>query len=127
MGAILPTAPVLTPTKSRNASSYTRSRAWATRLDLGLLVYDSYQAYNLIQAYTKSSDPPGTEPTPTTHSDIYKPVKGTPGKRNNITGEIWEKDKLHKNHFEVYKNKKDYENGRRDRSVWEDGRLKEKF
>jgi hypothetical protein len=40
---------------------------------------------------------------------------------------IFVDDLRFKNHYEVYKNKKDYENGQRDRSVWEDGRLKEKF
>jgi RHS repeat-associated protein len=96
-------------------------------IDAALLIYDSYEGYNLYQSYKLSRDKPGTEPTPTTNPKIYEPVKGTPGKRNKITGEIWEKDKFHKNHYEVYKNKKDYENGQRDRSVWEDGRLKEKF
>jgi RHS repeat-associated protein len=65
--------------------------------------------------------------TPHTHPDDFEPVKGTPGKRNKKTGEVWERDRLHKNHWEVYRNKKDYDNGKRDRSVWDDGRLKEKF
>lgn len=38
-----------------------------------------------------------------------------------------EKDKLHKDHYEVYKNLKNYEKGVRDRSVWLDGRPKGKF
>ncbi len=65
--------------------------------------------------------------TPTTKPEQFEPVKNTSGKRDKTTGEIWQKDKLHKDHYEVYKNRKDYDNGRRDRSVWEDGRLKEKF
>ena len=32
-----------------------------------------------------------------------------------------------KSHYEVYKSKRDFENGVRDRAVWEDGRLKEEF
>ncbi|OEG74936.1 hypothetical protein BEL05_12225 [Shewanella colwelliana] len=46
---------------------------------------------------------------------------------NIKTEEIWEKDLLHKNqpHYEVYKNKKNYDKGKRDRAVWEDGRLTE--
>lgn len=96
-------------------------------IDSALLAYDCYECYKLYRSYKLSHDTPGIEPTPTTNPTIYEPVRGTPGKRNRITGEIWEKDKFHKSHYEVYKNKKDYENGRRDRSVWEDGRLKEKF
>lgn len=47
--------------------------------------------------------------------------------RNKETKEIWEFDQFHKNHYEVYKNLKDYEAKRRLRSVWEDGRIKEVF
>jgi hypothetical protein len=55
------------------------------------------------------------------------PVRGTPAKKNKITGEIWVPDKMHGDHFEVYRNQKDFEKGRRDRAVWDDGTLKEKF
>jgi hypothetical protein len=36
---------------------------------------------------------------------------------------------LHKEqpHYEVYKDKKAYDKGKRDRAVWEDGRIKEEF
>jgi hypothetical protein len=68
-----------------------------------------------------------SEATPTTHRDNFEPVKGTSGKRDPKTGEIWVKDKLHKDEYEVYKNKKDFDKGKRSRSVWEDGRTKEKF
>jgi hypothetical protein len=54
-------------------------------------------------------------------------VRGSPAKRHKSTGEIWELDRLHKDHYEVYKNKKDWEKGKRNRSVWDDGRLKECF
>jgi hypothetical protein len=67
------------------------------------------------------------EPTPTTHPDDFDRVRGTPAKVNPDTGEIWDPDKLHKDHWEVYDNKKDYENGDRDRAVYNDGRLKQKF
>ena len=43
------------------------------------------------------------------------------------TGEIWVKDKWHKDEYEVYKNQKDFEKGTRNRSVWEDGRLRVRF
>ncbi|EKN90333.1 RHS repeat-associated core domain protein [Leptospira interrogans str. 2002000623] len=69
------------------------------------------------------------EKTPKTNPELFKNVRGCKGKCSTETGEIWEKDLLHKNqpHYEVYKNKKNYESGARDRSVWEDGRFKEKF
>jgi RHS repeat-associated protein len=70
---------------------------------------------------------PTREVTPTNNSKAFDRVKGSPARRNKETGEIWVKDRLHKNHYEVYKNKKDFENGRRVRSVWDDGRLKETF
>ena len=66
------------------------------------------------------------EVTPETAKEQFENVKGKPGKRNKKTEEIFEKDKLHKDHYEVYKNKRDYEKGKRNRSVWSDGRLKEK-
>jgi hypothetical protein len=65
--------------------------------------------------------------TPTTNPDKFQPVRGQPAKRDKETGEIWVFDRLHKNHYEVYKNRRDYERGRRSRSVWTDGRPKETF
>ena len=73
------------------------------------------------------SDGGSREVTPTTGRDAFEPVRGTPGKRNKETGEIWVQDRLHKDHYEVYKTRKDFENGRRDRSVWSDGRAKDQF
>jgi hypothetical protein len=69
------------------------------------------------------------EKTPFTNKELFKNVKGCKGKCSIETGEIWERDLLHKNqpHFEVYKNKKNFEKGKRDRAVWEDGRLKQEF
>ena len=43
------------------------------------------------------------------------------------TGEIWQMDMLHGDHWEAYKTLKDFEHGARHRSVWSDGRLKELF
>lgn len=71
-----------------------------------------------------NDDAPKLERTPTTHPGDFEPVRGAKGKRHKITGEIWEHDQLHKNHWEVYKDKKAYENGKRSRAVWDDGRLK---
>ena len=67
------------------------------------------------------------EPTPDTAPDEFEPVKGSKAKRNKHTGEFWEKDLLHRDHWEVYKNRKKWESGQRDRAVWNDGRLKEQF
>ena len=67
------------------------------------------------------------EATPTTDPSKFRPVRGMRGKVHVDTGEIWVKDTFHKNHYEVYKNKKMFENKKRSRSVWEDGRVKEKF
>ncbi|MRD46978.1 hypothetical protein GHT07_06795, partial [Caenimonas koreensis DSM 17982] len=70
---------------------------------------------------------PDRENTPTTNPDDFEFIRGASGKRNKKTGEIWEKDKLHKDHWEVYGDRKDYEKGRRNRDVWDDGRPKRKF
>ena len=68
-----------------------------------------------------------TCPTPDTHPDDFDNIRGTKAKVNTETGEVWAPDLLHKDHWEVYRNKKRWENGERDRAVWSDGRLKEKF
>jgi RHS repeat-associated protein len=75
----------------------------------------------------KGDEEVAKEDTPSTTKDAFGPVRGTKGKINKQTGEIWEHDMLHKDHWEVYRNRKDYDNGKRDRAVWDDGRLKEKF
>ena len=67
------------------------------------------------------------ESTPDTAPEEFEPVKGSKAKRNLHTDEIWQKDLLHGDHWEVYKTKKNWENGTRDRAVWDDGRLKETF
>ncbi|MCI0640477.1 MAG: hypothetical protein L0Y72_05670 [Gemmataceae bacterium] len=66
------------------------------------------------------------EPTPDSHPEAFEPVKGSKAKRFVETGEIWEKDLLHRDHWEVYKSKK-WEIGQRHRAVWLDGDIKEKF
>ncbi len=74
-----------------------------------------------------SEDLEDREATPQTQPEAFEPVRGAKGKRNKKTGEIWELDQLHKDHYEIYRNRRDYENGRRDRSVWDDGRQKQIF
>jgi hypothetical protein len=67
------------------------------------------------------------EKTPITDPQLYEPVRGSKAKRNRATGEIWYPDLKHKNHWEVYKNKKDFETGKRNRAVWDNGELKQNF
>lgn len=93
-------------------------------IDAALLAYDIDAALKLYQTYAQSKDPPpAIEPTPKTNPSLYEPVRGKPAKRNKITGEIWEKDKARHGgeHYEVYRNKRDYENSKRDRAVGENG------
>ncbi|CAH2706644.1 hypothetical protein NCPPB1935_02510 [Xanthomonas campestris pv. nigromaculans] len=82
------------------------------------------QLENLLQAQEEGQDEGDRCPTPSTHPDQFEPVRGTKGKVNKDTGEVFELDKLHKDHWEVYKNRRNYEKGRRDRDVWDDGRPK---
>ncbi|MDD9951828.1 MAG: hypothetical protein OXT67_09710, partial [Zetaproteobacteria bacterium] len=65
--------------------------------------------------------------TPSYHPDRFESVRGSRAKIDKQTGEVWERDMLHKDHWEVYKNKKHWEKGKRDRAVWDDGRLKQRF
>jgi hypothetical protein len=67
------------------------------------------------------------EDTPDLRPDLFRPVHGRRARRQLETGEIWQVDLLHGDHWEVYKTLKDFERGIRDRSVWSDGRLKETF
>lgn len=67
------------------------------------------------------------ESTPSTDPNTFESVKNSSAKRNKQTGEIWKLDKLHNDHYEVYKNKKMFEKGHRDRVIYEDGRLKQKL
>jgi RHS repeat-associated protein len=67
------------------------------------------------------------EPTPKTNPELFEHVRGSNHKRNKKTGEIFAPDRLHKDHYEVYSNERHRAKGERDRAVWDDGRLKEKF
>ena len=85
---------------------------------------------NLASANRGSSSGSGdtpTEVTPSTNKDAFTGMRGRDAKVNKETGEVWVRDRLHKDHWEVYKNQKDYEKGNRVRSVWDDGRLKETY
>lgn len=65
--------------------------------------------------------------TPDTHPDLFESVHGRRARRHRETGEIWQADLLHGDHWEVYKTLRDFERGSRNRAVWSDGRLKETF
>ena len=67
------------------------------------------------------------EPTPDLLPELFEPVRGRRARRHRDTGEVWQLDMLHADHWEVYKTRKDFERGLRARSVWSDGRLKERF
>jgi hypothetical protein len=67
------------------------------------------------------------EHTPDTRPEMFEPVRGRRARRSRETGEVWQADLLHGDHWEVYKTVRDFERGNRDRAVWSDGRLKERF
>jgi hypothetical protein len=74
----------------------------------------------------------GREATPANAPGAFVPVRGSSAKTNVETGEVWVKDKSGANqaghggpHYEVYKNKKDYEKGKRDRAVVMYGRMED--
>jgi hypothetical protein len=67
------------------------------------------------------------EHTPDTQPALFEPVRGRRARRSRETGEVWQADLLHDDHWEVYKTVTEFERGNRDRAVGSDGRLKEKF
>ncbi len=83
-------------------------------------------ALNSLQASSSddSTECSNGEATPKTNPSDFDPWRKV--KKNKKTGEIWEKDLSRHggDHYEVYKNKKMYEKGIRDRSVWKNGKLK---
>lgn len=77
----------------------------------------------------KQVNDPIKDETPATDPDKFRPVRGHKEKQHEETGEIWQKDQYAHGgeHYEVYRNRKMWENGNRDRSVWKDGTLREKY
>ena len=72
------------------------------------------------------------ESTPDLQPDEFEPVRGRRvrgrrARRHRWSGEVWQLDLLHGDHWEVYKSLRNFERGVRDRAVWCDGRLKERF
>ncbi len=97
---------------------------------LGLVADAAYNAITFADQETITLNIPSAhnlEKTPNSKPEDFENVRGTKAKKNKKTGEIWMKDMFHKNHWEVYKNKKNFDNGNRDRSVWFDGRVKQIF
>ncbi len=92
-----------------------------------ILTGEHVTAFATRQGNGGGSSGSARESTPTTNPSEFRPVKGSPAKQHKTTGEIFVKDRLHKDHYEVYKNKKMWEKGKRTRSVWTDGRPKETF
>ena len=64
--------------------------------------------------------------TPDMDKSEFEKVKSSKAYKKKDDGTIWVKDLLHKDHWEVYKDKKSYEKGKRSFDVWEDGRFKGK-
>ncbi len=64
-----------------------------------------------------------TKQTPKSNPEKFKPIRGTSAKVNTETGEVWVKDPSQHGgeHYEVYRNQRDFSNGIRDHQVWADG------
>jgi len=127
-------APVATPAIAVGASEVVAGAAMGVgHASNYMLASQKKESVNHSAANTsnipQNKSPQKLEETPHTNRELFENVRGTNGKRHKETGEIWVKDKLHKDHYEVYKYKKDFESKKqiRNRAVWEDGRLKEKF
>lgn len=86
---------------------------------------DKILAMNGINANGHSISPDSQ--TPKTAPNIYQPIRGQKAKLNTKTCEVWAPDMLHKGEWEIYKDKRRFNDEKRDRSVFADGRLKEKF
>jgi RHS repeat-associated protein len=83
--------------------------------------------FKASRIFPSDCPPDQREPTPSNPgSTPFGPIRGSPCKINLDTGEIWCYDKSgHAGpHWEVYKNRRDWERGDRDRAVWDNGCLK---
>ncbi|MEZ5404445.1 MAG: RHS repeat-associated core domain-containing protein [Bryobacteraceae bacterium] len=68
------------------------------------------------------------EPTPTNPGGAKCDPSIDGCRINSKTGEIWCRDKLHKDHWEVYRDKNRYEKERkRNRAVWDSGCIRQRF
>jgi hypothetical protein len=61
------------------------------------------------------------------HVPLSKLAVTLSSRAESRAGGIWIRDKKHNDHFEVYRNNKDFENGKKNRAVWDDGATKETF
>ena len=94
---------------------------------IGLHVLVEVHDHKELEMAIEKGEAGTLEKTPASNPKDFGPIRGRKAKVNKETGEIWEKDLLHKDHWEVYKNKRDFEDGVRDRAIWGDGRFKNKF
>ena len=94
-------------------------------------LYDLYQWYKARPKIQPSDCPKDQrEATPSEPGNVkFGPVRGEPCKVNPATGEIWCQDPSeHADpHFEVYKTRRDYEKGKRNRAVWNNGCIRQQF
>jgi RHS repeat-associated protein len=76
-----------------------------------------------------SNCPPSQrEATPDNPGDqTFVPLRGQPCKVNQATGEVWCKDKLHGDHWEVYLTRRAWQRGTRSRAVWNNGCVRDVF
>ncbi len=51
------------------------------------------------------------EATPDLKPEQFEPVRGRRARRHRESGEVWQRDLLHADHWEVYKSLKDFETG----------------
>jgi hypothetical protein len=67
----------------------------------------------------------GTKETPKSNPEKFRPIRGTSAKINTETGEVFVKDKSGHGgeHYEVYRDVRDYEKGIRAYQVWADGSI----
>ena len=107
------------------------NRAWLSeQINAGITNVDAFVEDLSHIVFAKGKQDDGRDETPTTHPEKFGKVHGRKGLRHKDTGEIWERDQAHKgtnDHYEVYRNRKKYDNGTRDRSVYPDGTVKDNF
>ncbi|MCF8355224.1 MAG: hypothetical protein K9H48_12305 [Melioribacteraceae bacterium] len=90
-------------------------------MGVGTGAYLTYYLYNILSSENTGENADGKEHTPDTHPEEFENVRKSKAKKHKESGEIWEKDQLHKDHWEIYKNKKMWEKGIRSRNVWDNG------
>ena len=115
----------LDPTTTTDVIFQSVWRGIGTTIDLigvPLLILLNPSSTSMSDVLPSDCPPDTREPTPDNPQGvIFRPLRGSYCQVNAGTGEIWCLDRFHRDHYEVYKNLKQYENGQRDRSVWKNG------